>query len=198
MNRNSTLDRREAIRRVGLMLGGTALVGGTGLLQACEAGRRPSTIPPEGIGDFSRDEVAWLDEVAETILPETGTPGAKAAAVGPFIALMVTDTYDAGERAIFRSGIETLEAASREAHGRGFEALDPADRLALLERFDAEQLAHRGDDPHWFRMVKQLTLLGYFTSAIGCNQAQRYVEAPGRFDPCVPYEPGERNWANHA
>ena len=46
--------------------------------------------------------------------------------------------------------------------------------------------------------MKELTLLGYFTSEIGCTQAQRYVEAPGKFEPCVPYTPGERTWAGHA
>jgi hypothetical protein len=47
-------------------------------------------------------------------------------------------------------------------------------------------------------MMKELTLLGYFTSEIGYTQAMRYVESPGRFDPCVPYTPGETIWASHA
>jgi len=47
-------------------------------------------------------------------------------------------------------------------------------------------------------MMKELALLGYFTSKIGCTQALRYVEAPGRFDPCLPYTPGEPAWASHA
>jgi hypothetical protein len=47
-------------------------------------------------------------------------------------------------------------------------------------------------------MIKELTLLGYFTSEIGYTQALRYVETPGRFDPCVPYEPGDKAWAPHA
>ena len=51
---------------------------------------------------------------------------------------------------------------------------------------------------HYFRMMKELALLGYFTSEIGCTQAQRYVESPGRYDPCVPYTPGEKAWAPHA
>jgi hypothetical protein len=51
---------------------------------------------------------------------------------------------------------------------------------------------------HYFRMMKELALLGYFTSEIGCTQAQRYMENPGRFDPCVPYTPGEKSWAAHA
>jgi hypothetical protein len=51
---------------------------------------------------------------------------------------------------------------------------------------------------HYFRMMKELALLGFFTSKIGCTQALRYVEAPGRYDPCLPYSPGESAWAAHA
>jgi hypothetical protein len=55
------------------------------------------------------------------------------------------------------------------------------------------------DSPtHYFRMMKELTLLGYFTSEIGCTQAQRYAETPGRYDPCVPYKAGDKAWAPHA
>ncbi|HEY9226721.1 MAG TPA: gluconate 2-dehydrogenase subunit 3 family protein [Gemmatimonadaceae bacterium] len=51
---------------------------------------------------------------------------------------------------------------------------------------------------HYFRMMKELALLGYFTSEIGCTKAMRYAESPGRFDPCTPYTPGEPAWASHA
>jgi hypothetical protein len=55
------------------------------------------------------------------------------------------------------------------------------------------------DEPaHYFRMMKELALLGYFTSEIGCTKALRYLEAPGRFDPCAPHKPGDRSWAGHA
>ena len=61
---------------------------------------------------------------------------------------------------------------------------------AAAPRSRAPAAARSGDEPpHYFRMMKELALLGYFTSEIGCMQAQRYVESPGRFDPCVPYRP---------
>ena len=79
-------------------------------------------------------------------------------------------------------------------------------RLALLTQFDADQKrvmdardpAAPAEPAHFFRMMKELALLGYFTSEIGCTQAMRYVETPGRFDPCVPYKTGEPAWAAHA
>ena len=197
------IDRREAIRRVSALLGGIAFVGGTTLLTACQREQPRAAASGAGAGTFTTEDIAFLDEVAETILPETKTPGAKAAQVGAFMALMVTDTYDERDQQIFRDGMRKLDAACQSMHTVSFMAATPPQRLALLEQLDREQKAYmdarKDDDPaHYFRMMKELTLLGYFTSEIGYTQAMRYVEAPGRFDPCVPYTPGETSWASHA
>jgi hypothetical protein len=230
------ISRREAIQRVTAILGGIALVGGSSLLTGCR--NEPNTDAP-----FTTDEIAYLDEIAETILPETSTPGAKAAKTGAFMALMVTDSYDPRDRKIFRDGMRQLDERSRQDNGTPFMSATPQQRLTLLEKLDREQRSHSlrrenasrrkkglkevpeeapdgekflpdqrktetetsqavtitDETPaHYFRMMKELALLGYFTSEIGCNQAQRYVESPGRYDPCVPYKPGEKAWAPHA
>jgi hypothetical protein len=251
------ITRREAILRVSALLGGVALVGGSGLLTACS---RDSSSSLASGSAFTAADVAFLDEVADTILPTTKTPGAKAAGVGPFMALMVTDGYSTDDQKIFRDGMRALDDASRKANNVSFVTATPEQRLALLQRLDREQKAQadaRGErakekakkkldamrlpstvatqatpaDPkqadahlpderkentpaapdanpapaitsepptHYFRMMKELALLGYFTSEIGCTQAQRYVESPGRFDPCVPYVKGEPAQAPHA
>ena len=102
------INRREAIARVSALLGGIAFVGGNTLLAAVEKAR------PAGeaaIGEFSIQEIAYLDEVAETILPATKTPGAKAAKTGAFMALMVTDCYGPAQQRIFREGMRKLDDA---------------------------------------------------------------------------------------
>src|SRR3954467_14444120 len=129
---SDTVDRREALKRVSAMLGGVALVGGSALVNACS--REPSVVQQgtgKTVGAFTTADVSLLDEVAETILPETKTPGAKAAGVGPFMALMVTDCYDARDQAVFRKGMQQLDAASKDANGTSFVAATPEQRLAL-------------------------------------------------------------------
>ena len=205
----SGVTRREAILRVSAMLGGAALVGQTAMLAACSpqsANDRDDTKPsaadaPADGMDFTDSDLALLDEIAETMLPETNTPGAKAAGVGAFMALMVTDAYYPPDQAIFREGMAAVDARCRKAFGRNFLAASASDRLKLLEALDAEQFEQMRNQPpdaprHFFRMMKELALLGYFTSEIGYTQAMRYVETPGRFDPCAPYAPGETAWAN--
>src|SRR4029079_8586997 len=109
-----------------------------------------------------------------------------------------------------------LEDACREAHAVPFMQASAAQRLSLVEALDRAQPAvmedrapkrrvrapvavSASDEPaHYFRLMKELTLLGYFTSEIGCTQAMRYIESPGRFDPNAPHAPGDRSWAPHA
>jgi hypothetical protein len=241
MSDYDTISRREAIQRVTAMLGGFTLVGGTSLIAACEKAQQgvkdsstsAAAGPQQPIGEFSAQDIAYLDEIADTILPTTSTPGAKAAKTGAFIALMVTDTYEPDDRKVFRAGMTTLDEASKKANGgQSFMAATPQQRLTLLETVDKEAKAHMdardaarrardkvgpakkaadqganvgaagaitADTPtHYFRMMKELSMLGYFTSELGCKQAMRYDESPGRFDPCVPYAPGEKAWAPHA
>lgn len=205
------IDRREAIRRVSALLGGIALVSETALLDACSRDR--SAGRAAAATSFTPDDVALLDEVADTILPETSTPGAKAAQCGAFMALMVADTYSDRDQQVFKNGLQQLDTACRQMYKTGFMAVTPTQRLALLDQIDKEQKKYMDDrdanhaagvdtayenPPHYFRMIKELTLLGYFTSEIGYTKAMRYIEAPGRFDPCAPYKPGETSWAQHA
>lgn len=193
------IQRREAIRRVAALLGGVSLVGGTSLLAACGAER-----PASGaVGSFTGADIALLDEIAETIIPTTDTPGAKAVRTGAFMALMVTEAYKPEDAKVFRDGLGALDEAVRAAGGTTFMTAAPALRTQVLEALDAQQHAFMKDKAketpaHWFRMMKELTLTGYFTSEIGMTQALRYVETPGRFDPCATYAPGEKAWAPHA
>ena len=204
LEQDPTIDRREAIRRVSALLGGAALVGGSAMWTGCARDKSADGASDStSAGAFSERDIAFLDEVAETILPETKTPGAKAAKVGAFMALMVTDTYEPSDQTIFRRGMEQLEAESKKGSNTGFVAATPEQRLALLKRLDGEQKTYmdgkKDEDPtHYFRMMKELALLGYFTSEIGYTKAMRYVESPGKFEPCVPYTKGEVAWAAHA
>ena len=108
---------------------------------------------------------AFLDEVAETILPATASsPGAKAAKVGDFMKTMVTDCYDEKEQKIFEDGLVKLHEASNKKYSKDFLDLDATQRHDLLvEWTKSERLpeSKKQDDPtHYFPMIKQLTSVG--------------------------------------
>src|SRR5580692_6300043 len=129
------IDRREAIRRVSALLGGAVFVGGSGLLAAVEKAHSAAERAP---GTFSAQDVAYLDEIAETILPATKTPGAKAAKTGAFMALMVTDSYRPAAQRAFREGMRKVDDAMRMANGLSFMEATPPQRSAVLTALDRE------------------------------------------------------------
>ena len=190
------MNRREALSRVALILGGT-VVGANIFLEGC----KPADKKHEGgDADFNSDDVAFLDEVADTILPTTGTPGAKAAKVGTFMTVMVKDCYDENDQKTFRGGFDKINDASKKKFDKVFLEMTPDQRHQLLVDIDKEQQDYTGkkktsDPAHYFRLMKELTLLGYFTSEIGATQALRYVESPGKYEGCIPYKKGEKAWA---
>jgi len=191
------MNRRDAIARVSLLLGGT-LLGAEAFLSGCH------NAPEKNIGgvgtNFSNDDIAYLDEVAETILPATDTPGAKEAKVGEFMARIVKDCYTEKDQKIFLDGMQALNEASRKKNGKVFMESTPEQRHDLLVDLDKEQKAYmdkkQKDDPaHYFRMMKELTLWGYFTSEPGATKALRYVAVPGKYQGCIDYKKGEKAWA---
>ena len=212
----TTLTRRDMLQMVAALLGGAALTGGDRVFALSFDDAAIAVATEQGTSLFAAADVALLDEIAETILPETSTPGAKAAKTGAFMALMVTEAYDARQQQVFRAGLGQVDEACRTAHGVAFMQATPAQRLSVVEALDREQKSAMDartparttrapaapgapDEPaHYFRMMKELALVGYFTSEIGYTKAMRYRESPGRFDPCAPHAPGDKSWASHA
>ena len=116
------------------------------------------------------------------------------------MAIMVRDCYEPADQDVFVKGLGKIDEASNKKFSKTFMDLDATQKTALLTDLDKEQEAYsktkKPKDPnHYFRMMKELTLLGYFTSEVGCTKALRYVPVPGRFDGCIPYKKGDKAWA---
>ena len=188
-----SVSRREALARL-VAITGASVIGAEYWLSGCAR-------PDRSGRAFTPAEISLLDEIADTIIPATTTPGAKEAGVGRFMAMMVTDCYDAANHRVFSDGIAKVNAAARRRFGKPFTECAPADRTTLLNALDREQRAYGAKKPadappHYFRLMKDLTLLGYFSSEIGATQALRYVESPGKYLGDVPYQKGDRAWVN--
>lgn len=190
------MNRREALSSVALLLGGT-IVGAEMFLSGCT--NADKSIGVAGL-NFSPDDISFLDEVGDTIIPATDTPGAKDAKIGDFMHTIVRDCYNEKQQKIFVDGMGTLNQASKQKNGKYFLEASPVDRKALLIELDKEQAAYmakkKPEDPaHYFRMMKELTIWGYFTSEPGATQALRYIAVPGRYEGCIPYKKGDKAWA---
>ena len=188
------MNRREALSAVGVLLGGT-VVGSAAFLEGCKSsGQKAAGLP------LDPETLALLNQIGETILPTTKTPGAKAANVAAFMNTMVIDCYEERDQKIFLEGIGQLQTACQVKNSASFMDSTPDQRTTLLIELDKEQksytaLKKKEDPAHYFRMMKELTILGYFHSEIGATQALRYEAVPGRYEGCVPYHPRDKAWA---
>ncbi|MEO5781832.1 MAG: gluconate 2-dehydrogenase subunit 3 family protein [Ginsengibacter sp.] len=186
------MERREAVQYISLLLGGT-IVGGNAFLTGCKSKTGKEM-------NFTADDIAYLDEIANTILPETATPGAKSAMVGQFMTIMINDSYEEKDQKIFHEGMNKLNDLSKKTYDNTFMKLNEQQRHDLLVKLDQEQKEYmkskkKEESSHYFRMMKELTMFGYFTSEIGCTKARRYVETPGKFEACIDYKKGDKAFA---
>ncbi len=139
---------------------------------------------------FTQDQQALVAAVSDRIVPATDTPGAVAAGVPQFIEMMLADWYAAVDRNDFLSGFATLEAVARGRHDRAFAAITPAQQDVILTDAMANTLPAL--PPRFFEHVRQIVLLGYYTSETGCRQERIYLPLPGRYDGAYPYATGTK------
>ena len=184
------MERRELLKMIALATGGV-VIGGEFLLSGCS-----NPAAKTGMA-FSSSEISFLDEVAETILPRTNTPGAKDAEVGKFMTVMVADCYEAADQKVFREGFAKLNEACNKMHSHNFMKATAEHRTELLKALDKEAKDYNKnkekDTPnHYFTMMKQLTMLGYFTSKPALTEAFNYQQNPGKYDGAYPYKKGDK------
>jgi gluconate 2-dehydrogenase gamma chain len=233
---SGTVTRREALRRVALLLGGAVSAPTlAGVLAGCE--RRAGSA---GSGSaLSAEQKEMIATIAEHILPTTDTPGAREVGVPDFIDVMLAEYYPEEERRLFLEGMGEVDERAREAHGSAFRECTPAQQVALLTQLDREAFAppgprsdgtrrdvreetHRGKgetplppevesgsvrwvagekrqekkaERPFFRTMKELTLVGYYTSEAGATQELRHAPVPGRYEACVPLAQVGKTWA---
>ncbi|MCE7070241.1 MULTISPECIES: gluconate 2-dehydrogenase subunit 3 family protein [Dyadobacter] len=175
------MNRREAVQKITFLLGGTL----SAPLMAGIMGEKLNFGPSL---DISAEQEALLADVADTIIPTTGTPGAKAAGADKFITRIMRDCYEMADQKKFYSGLDKIDAQSKEVYSKGFSALDATQKNDIIKRTTVS-------DKPFFLQMKGLTVTGYFTSEIGATQALDYLPIPGRFDGSWPMPKGQKSWA---
>lgn len=189
------MERREAIRLLAtaaaLPLIPTELLG---LLRTA----RTAAEGGSALRTLNAQQNATVTRLAELILPETDTPGATAARVNEFIDLILTEWYSNEERERFLSGLANVDTFSQTSFGKNFLACKESQQVKMLtdldHAMDREATPREaGEGDPFFRMLKQLTLTGYFTSEVGAKQALHFHMIPGHYDGCVTIAPAERS-----
>lgn len=179
------LSRREAIKKVAIMVGGTIAL--PDILKAWE-----SPAIENQFFAFGPQDETLIAEIANVIVPDTDTPGAKAAGVQRFMMKVIADCMDEPDRLKIMDGFAGIDKYAQQNMGKGFVQCSDPDRVTILTHFEKEY--HDSKTGAW-RDIKSLVVTGYFTSEIGCTQALRYEPVPGSYDGAYPYKKGDRAWA---
>lgn len=191
------MKRREALKNVALLLG-TAISATTMsvLFDSCNT--------PEKSADqlnFSAEDKQVLADFADIIMPPTkDVGGAKMAGLGEFIPMMIIDCYPENERSAFYKGLQEFREKAKQDYKKDFTAMSLGAQNSYIGNIremliGQNKAAASASLKTFFILGRDLTLLGYFASEIGCTQARAYVQVPGKYDGSAPLKPGQKSWA---
>lgn len=197
------MNRRELLKGIGVLLGGSVSPAVVSAVMADEG--RQTTGGKWKPQTLSSDQDRLVTAIAEAIIPATDTPGAAEARVNEFVDLLLSEWLDEEVVQRFLAGLAELDSRSRDQPGRPFVDLTPDEQLALLAPLDQEVIElrraakeaglNRVEDLPFFGLMKELTLVGYYTSEIGMTQELLHPEITSTYSGCVPYDEIGRSWA---
>jgi hypothetical protein len=197
------VNRRE-ILKIAAAIMGAGLSGS--LSQNVLAGLVPTDKPSRIVFDESSRKM--LAVLAEMIIPKTETPGAIEAGAPAFIEMMVADWFTDGERKIFFDGLVALDGFCKGQFNKNFLACDETQRTAALKNSERSAAKYKSSGPMFdmtqkyvdpdtpfFTKLKELTVLGYFTSEVGAKQALSYNPMPMRYEGDYDFDKSGREWS---
>ena len=185
------IERREILRYIGIASVAASFPGFGKWAFACSHdGPRP--MPPDSAESsykplfFSAQHYLLVEHLAEMIIPEDDTPGARQAGVSEFIDFMLAnrvqvsgtreirstdDAIEAGNEAQikFLAGLGWINARSNSDFGRDFMDCTPEQQKTLLEElaYKAKLKPINETGRAFFQMLRDYTVVGYYTTKIG-------------------------------
>jgi hypothetical protein len=193
------MNRRQAVKNTVLVLGYTMTVPSLlGILSGCQSDKTKTWEPQF----FSSKQGNTISELVETILPRTKTPGAKDLNIDQFIDRILFQVLPKEQKESFLQQMDAFEAEAKKVTGKSFVDASPEDRTKLLSKL--EQETEKAPPSIWginmkkdagplpfYRHIKELTLLGYYTSEQIGKKVLKYDPVPGEFIADMPLaQPG--------
>lgn len=199
---NVKMERRTAIKRTALILGyavsGSAL---SGVLNGCKADTHPDWTPEF----FTSEQFQTIGAIAECILPKTDTPGAKDLFVDRFVDKMLKMSYAEADQQSFLEGMAAFEEDCKAMNGKAFAKCSAEQQTTTLKKYETQsapvpptvwggQLGTFDPVP-FYRQLKALVLLGYFTSEEVGENLLAYQPIPGKYVGCKPLSEVGKAWS---
>ena len=176
-----TLDRRQALRTLAFgSIGAVAAPAWAETLAeiarghadhahtAVAAAAEAAPWAPKVFDAHQNDTVVVLSEL---IIPQTDTPGAKAAKVNEFVDLVLDDASES-DRKQFLKGLAWMDARSQELFGTDFVSAAPEQQTALLDliAWRKNQSPELNAGIQFFAFCRRMVADAYYTTPIGFKE----------------------------
>lgn len=176
MVKNTALPEIDSVNRRGILrlaAGGIVALPFASSIAACSRAEVPAveTVPPH---------LRLMSDIADTVIPETDTPGALSAGITEYMSLMLSDWLKPEERAAMIASLTVFDDAAAEQGASDFLGATPEQKAATLNAMEA------AGSPV-FRELKQVIVFGYCTSEAGADLLN-YDPVPGEYRACLPLE----------
>ncbi len=186
------MNRRDAIKKTSFLLGGTLSASAIfGVMSGCKAEPVLDWTP----AFFTTNEGGIIEKMVDRILPRTDTPGALDAGVHAFIDNMMARFYQEKDQTAFRTALMTVDEDAKKDFGENFTSLSAEQQDELLRKYDAVAYSNTTGEDHFFKKIKELTILGFCTSEAGATEFLEYDPLPGDYKGCIPYSDVGKAWA---
>ncbi len=189
------LNRREILHRMTLIMGGSLSLS---LITACDNGvQAPSKVENLDLKALSKNQFDLVGDIANAIIPDTDTLGAKAVHVDYLIDDLVANWMRPQERVNFLSDLDQLDAKIIADYSKRFSDLSATQQSQVLDQLGTELNAAIGKNPRKpiYRELREMTLFGYYTCEVGASQELLYDPIPGGFKGCVAFDDIGKAWA---
>jgi hypothetical protein len=193
------MERRDVLKYTALLMGASL---STGTIAALVAGCKVDNSIDWEPAFLTHDQVSFMDELAETILPKTKTPGAKDALVTRFIDTIRPLRFSNEDNEEFKTNLDAFIQNATQELGKDFVKVSAEKRLEWVTGVDkaSYEMIKNKDDEHdlerpFYLSLKEQILGGYFSSEIVAKEYFEFDPVPGRYDGCIPYEDIGRAWA---
>jgi len=186
MPNTTKIDRRTLIHN--LAQGGLFLSLVPGFAESAWSAVAEGTQKPPP--DLGTARAGAIGATADVILPRSDTPSATDVGVPAWINVVVAEYFSDAQRSSFLADLDAIDNFALITSGARVSALTGSALAAVIASLDAAVVAK---DPtpaqRGYAHLKELIIVGYFTSKPVQTDILKVVVVPGRYDPNVPMAP---------
>lgn len=179
------MERREILKMMALTFGASVALPQSAFAKFAEP------LDPSQLKLFTPEQRTLVGAIAETIIPKTDTPGALDAGVPQWLELIVQDCLEPGNQKIIVDGLAEVEKRSAAEFSKPYGELAVPEQIKLLTALEQES-KKAGTTGAFIRQFKDLVKFTYVNSEVGGTQALEWILVPGRWDPAMDLQPGQK------